>query len=105
MPEGNVRIGTAPFILVKFFNMSHDPLTGRLVRRRSAAAEQGEGDTHGILDVDVSDPTRSADFARRAQAQGWDGIGAGDSQNLTGDPYVFLALRPPPRTRWDWRHP
>ena len=40
----------------------------------------------------VAEPTRSADFARRAQAQGWDGIGVGDSQNLTGDPYVFLAL-------------
>ena len=30
--------------------------------------------------------------ATRAEAQGWDGIGAGDSQSLTGDPYVFLAL-------------
>lgn len=40
----------------------------------------------------VSDPTGSVEFARRAEAQGWDGIGAGDSQSLTGDPHVFLAL-------------
>ncbi|MCY4655872.1 MAG: LLM class flavin-dependent oxidoreductase [Gammaproteobacteria bacterium] len=40
----------------------------------------------------VSDATRSREFARKAEALGWDGIGAGDSQSLTGDPYVFLAL-------------
>lgn len=40
----------------------------------------------------VSEPTGIADFARRAEAQGWDGIGLGDSQSLTGDPYVCLAL-------------
>ena len=40
----------------------------------------------------LSEPTGIADFARRAEAQGWDGIGVGDSQSLTGDPYVCLAL-------------
>lgn len=40
----------------------------------------------------VSEPTGITDFARRAEAQGWDGIGLGDSQSLTGDPYVCLAL-------------
>ncbi|MCE2507937.1 MAG: LLM class flavin-dependent oxidoreductase [Nitrosopumilaceae archaeon] len=39
-----------------------------------------------------SEPTGIADFARRAEAHGWDGIGLGDSQSLTGDPYVCLAL-------------
>ena len=50
-------MGTAPFILVKFFNMRHDPPTARTAaRQRSAAAEQGEGETHGILDVDGIGP-------------------------------------------------
>ena len=40
----------------------------------------------------VSEPTGVAEFAQRAEAQGWDGIGLGDSQSLTGDPYVCLAL-------------
>ena len=40
----------------------------------------------------VAEPTGSAEFARRAEAEGWDGIGVGDSQSLTGDPYVSLAL-------------
>ena len=40
----------------------------------------------------VSEPTGIIEFARRAEAQGWDGIGLGDSQSLTGDPYVCLAL-------------
>lgn len=40
----------------------------------------------------VAEPTRSVDFARRAEDQGWDGIGVGDSQSMTGDPYVYLAL-------------
>ena len=40
----------------------------------------------------VSEPTGIIDFARRAEEQGWDGIGLGDSQSLTGDPYVCLAL-------------
>ena len=40
----------------------------------------------------VSEPTGIAEFALRAEAQGWDGIGLGDSQSLTGDPYVCLAL-------------
>ena len=40
----------------------------------------------------VSEPTGIIDYARRAEAQGWDGIGLGDSQSLTGDPYVCLAL-------------
>ncbi len=37
-------------------------------------------------------PRRAADFATRAQACGWDGMGIVDSQNLSGDPYVCLAL-------------
>ena len=37
-------------------------------------------------------PTRAADFARQAEALGWHGITTVDSQNLSGDPYVFLAL-------------
>lgn len=40
----------------------------------------------------IASPTRSADFARRAEALGWDGILVVDSQNLSGDPYVCLAL-------------
>jgi 5,10-methylenetetrahydromethanopterin reductase len=40
----------------------------------------------------VSEPTGVAEFARRSEAQGWDGIGLGDSQSLTGDPYVCLAV-------------
>ena len=40
----------------------------------------------------VSEPTSIAEFARRSEAQGWDGIGLGDSQSLTGDPYVCLAV-------------
>ena len=37
-------------------------------------------------------PTRAADFAGQAEALGWHGITTVDSQNLSGDPYVFLAL-------------
>ncbi len=37
-------------------------------------------------------PTKAAAAAQQAQALGWDGIGTVDSQNLSGDPYVFLAL-------------
>lgn len=37
-------------------------------------------------------PSRMADMARQAEAQGWDGIGVVDSQNLSGDPYVSLAM-------------
>ena len=37
-------------------------------------------------------PALSADFARRAEAVGWDGMLVVDSQNLWGDPYVCLAL-------------
>lgn len=40
----------------------------------------------------AADPTGIADIARRAEEQGWDGIGLGDSQSLMGDPYVCLAL-------------
>lgn len=37
-------------------------------------------------------PTRARDVAAAAEAVGWDGITTVDSQNLSGDPYVFLAL-------------
>ena len=40
----------------------------------------------------VAEPTGMTVLARRIEAQGWDGIGVGDSQSLTGDPYVCLAL-------------
>ena len=40
----------------------------------------------------VAEPAGMVDLARRIEAQGWDGIGVGDSQSLTGDPYVCLAL-------------
>ncbi|MYE14513.1 MAG: LLM class flavin-dependent oxidoreductase [Gammaproteobacteria bacterium] len=40
----------------------------------------------------IATPTLSADFARRAEAVGWDGMLVVDSQNLWGDPYVCLAL-------------
>ena len=40
----------------------------------------------------VAAPTRSAAFAEQAQAEGWDGMLVVDSQNLSGDPYVCLAL-------------
>src|SRR5579862_2610244 len=37
-------------------------------------------------------PGTSQADAERAEAEGWDGLGVPDSQNLTGDPYVALAL-------------
>lgn len=40
----------------------------------------------------AADPTGIAQVAQRTEAQGWDGIGLGDSQSLMGDPYVCLAL-------------
>lgn len=40
----------------------------------------------------VSSPRRSAGFAEAAEAAGWDGILVVDSQNLSGDPYVALAM-------------
>ncbi|MYB35823.1 MAG: LLM class flavin-dependent oxidoreductase [Gammaproteobacteria bacterium] len=40
----------------------------------------------------VAAPGRSAAFAQEAEARGWDGMLVVDSQNLSGDPYVCLAL-------------
>jgi 5,10-methylenetetrahydromethanopterin reductase len=37
-----------------------------------------------------SSPTRAANYAKRAEAAGWDGIMVVDSQNLSGDSYVAL---------------
>ena len=37
-------------------------------------------------------PRQSAENARRAEEAGWDGMLVVDSQNLSGDPYVCLAL-------------
>lgn len=37
-------------------------------------------------------PGRTADFARRAEDEGWDGWALVDSQNLACDPYVHLGL-------------
>jgi 5,10-methylenetetrahydromethanopterin reductase len=40
----------------------------------------------------VSSPQRAADFARRAEAAAWAGMAVVDSQHLSGDCYVALAL-------------
>lgn len=40
----------------------------------------------------VSSPRRSASFAQAAEAAGWDGMLVVDSQNLSGDSYVALAM-------------
>jgi 5,10-methylenetetrahydromethanopterin reductase len=40
----------------------------------------------------VPEPAIAESFARRAEAAGWDGVVVVDSQNLTGDPYVGLAM-------------
>jgi len=40
----------------------------------------------------VSSPQRAIDTARRAEAAGWAGMAVVDSQNLSGDSYVALAL-------------
>ena len=40
----------------------------------------------------VSSPRRSASFAQAAEAAGWDGMLVVDSQNLSGDSYVSLAM-------------
>ena len=40
----------------------------------------------------VAAPGRSSRFAAAAEAAGWTGMGVVDSQNLSGDPYISLAL-------------
>ena len=40
----------------------------------------------------ISAPSRVSGFATDAETAGWDGFGVVDSQNLSGDPYVCLAL-------------
>lgn len=45
-----------------------------------------------VWTASVGLPGYTAKAARRAEADGWDGIGVVDSQNLAGDPYVELAL-------------
>jgi 5,10-methylenetetrahydromethanopterin reductase len=40
----------------------------------------------------TSSPTHAAAFAERAEAAGWAGMGVVDSQNLSGDSYVALAV-------------
>lgn len=40
----------------------------------------------------VPEPGIAVAFAQRAEAAGWDGVVVTDSQNLTGDPYVGLAI-------------
>lgn len=44
-------------------------------------------------------PSRMADIAKQAEAIGWDGLGTVDSQNLSGDPYVSLAMAATATTR------
>jgi len=39
-----------------------------------------------------SAPGKAAEVAQKAESSGWDGLTTVDSQNLSGDPYVFLAL-------------
>src|SRR5258708_16341608 len=45
-----------------------------------------------IWTAGVGIPGLTARMARRAEDEGWDGIGLVDSQNLAGDPYVELGL-------------
>ena len=40
----------------------------------------------------VASPRGSADFAAKTEQAGWDGLLVVDSQNLSGDPYVALAM-------------
>ena len=40
----------------------------------------------------VASPRGTADFAAKAEQAGWDGLLVVDSQNLSGDPYVALAM-------------
>lgn len=47
----------------------------------------------------VSSPRRSASFAQAAEAAGWDGMLVVDSQNLSGDSYVALAMASTTTTR------
>jgi 5,10-methylenetetrahydromethanopterin reductase len=42
--------------------------------------------------IGVAAPTSIARFAQRLEADGFDGLAVVDSQNLSGDPYVSLAL-------------
>jgi 5,10-methylenetetrahydromethanopterin reductase len=44
-------------------------------------------------------PGYTVKAARRAEEEGWDGIGLVDSQNLAGDPYIELALAAHATTR------
>ena len=46
-----------------------------------------------------SAPARAADVAAVAEGLGWDGLTTVDSQDLSGDPYVFLALAATGSTR------
>ena len=47
----------------------------------------------------VASPRRAADYAAGAEAAGWDGMLVVDSQNLSGDPYVALAMAATSTTR------
>lgn len=44
-------------------------------------------------------PSRMAAYAKQAEAIGWDGLSTVDSQNLSGDPYVSLAMAGAATTR------
>lgn len=44
-------------------------------------------------------PVATARRAQRVEAEGWDGLGVVDSQNLSGDPYVELGLAAAATTR------
>jgi 5,10-methylenetetrahydromethanopterin reductase len=47
----------------------------------------------------VGIPGTAPDRARRAEDEGWDGLGMVDSQNLAGDPFVALAMAATATTR------
>jgi 5,10-methylenetetrahydromethanopterin reductase len=58
---------------------------------------RGQGGSFGTVALEiwtggVGIPGATARLARRAEDEGWDGIGLVDSQNLAGDPYVELGL-------------
>src|SRR2546430_17656593 len=44
-------------------------------------------------------PRSTVRQARRAEDEGWDGLGVVDSQNLAADPYAELALAAPATSR------
>jgi len=48
--------------------------------------------TLDLYTLTIAAPRRAGDFAARAEEAGWDGMAVVDSQNLSGDVYVALAI-------------